>query len=88
MKQAKGLAYFKNVSSGSSGTLYFVKNKRKILELPWVLKNGSMLCTRDNPFEKWDYPEEQELLNEDELKQINEEIDKYNKKNTVKITFE
>ena len=33
MKQAKGLIYFKNVSKGSSGILYYVKNKRKILAL-------------------------------------------------------
>lgn len=87
MKEAKGLAYFKNVSKGSSGILYYVKNKRKILAFPWVLSDGKMLCTRDNPFEHWDYPEEQEPLNEDELKQLKEELEKYNKKNPVKIVF-
>ncbi|MGN1202801.1 MAG: hypothetical protein ACI4RF_05845 [Eubacterium sp.] len=87
MKEAKGLIYFKNVSKGSTGILYYVKNKRKILTFPWVLSGGKMLCTKDNPFERWDYPEEQEPLNEDELKQLKEELEKYNKKNPVKILF-
>lgn len=87
MKQAKGLIFFKNVSKGSSGVLYYVKNKRKILAFPWVLSDGKMLCTRKNPFECWDYPEEQELLNDDELKQLMEELEKFNKKNPVKIIF-
>lgn len=87
MKEAKGLAYFKNVSKGSTGVLYYVKNKRKILAFPWVLADGKMLCTRQNPFERWDYPEEKELINDDELKQLNEELDKFNKKNPVKIIF-
>ena len=87
MKEAKGLIYFKNVSSGSRGVLYYVKNKRKILAFPWVLYDGNMLCTRENPFEKWDYPEEKDVLNPDELKQLSEELEKYNKKNPVKIVF-
>lgn len=87
MKEAKGLIYFKNVSKGSTGTLYYVKNKRKILTFPWVLADGKMLCTRDNPFERWDYPEEKEPLNDDELAQLKEELEKYNKKNPVKIVF-
>lgn len=87
MKEAKGLTYFKNVSKGSTGILYYVKNKRKILYFPWVLSDGKMVCTRKNPFEHWDYPEEQELLNEDELNQLSEELEKYNKKNPVKLVF-
>ena len=87
MKEAKGLIYFKNVSKGRTGILYYVKNKRKILAFPWVLSDGKMLCTRENPFERWDYPEEQEPLNEDELKQLLSELEKYNKKNAVKIVF-
>lgn len=87
MKEAKGLAYFKNVSKGSTGILYFVKNKRKILVFPWVLSDGKMLCTRKKPFERWDYPEEKELINEDELKQLSEELENFNKKNPVKIVF-
>ncbi len=87
MKEAKGLIYFKNVSKGRSGILYYVKNKRKILAFPWTLSDGEMLCTRENPFERWDYPEEQEPLNEDELKQLLSELEKYNKKNPVKIIF-
>lgn len=87
MKEAKGLTYFKNVSKGSTGVLYYVKNKRKILIFPWVLADGKMLCTRTNPFERWDYPEEKEPLNEDELKQLLSELEKFNKKNAVKIYF-
>lgn len=87
MKEAKGLAYFKNVSKGSTGTLYYVKNKRKILAFPWVIVDGKMVVTRKNPFERWDYPEEKEPLNESELKQLMEEIEKFNKKNPVKILF-
>lgn len=87
MKQAKGLIYFKNVSKGSSGILYYVKNKRKILAFPWVLYDGKMLCTRKNPFEHWDYPEEKQPLNDDELEQLKNEVEKFNKKNPVKIVF-
>ncbi|MGN0522315.1 MAG: hypothetical protein ACI4IQ_06720 [Eubacterium sp.] len=87
MKEAKGLIFFKNVSKGSTGILYYVKNKRKILAFPWVLSDGKMLCTRDNPFEHWDYPEEKEPLNEDELKQLINELEKYNKKNPIKLIF-
>lgn len=81
------MAYFKNVSNGSTGILYFVKNRRKILAFPWNLEDGHMLCTRENPFERWDYPEDKAPLNEDELKLILEELEKYNKKNPVKIYF-
>lgn len=87
MKQAKGLIYFKNVSRGSTGILYYVKNKRKILCFPWRLVDGKMVCIRKNPFAHWDYPEEKQPINEDELKQIMEELDKYNKKNLVKLVF-
>lgn len=88
MKEAKGLIYFKNVSKGSTGVLFYVKNKRKILAFPWVLEDGKMVCKRENPFERWDYPEEKQPLNEDELKQLSEELEKYNKKNPVKIVFD
>lgn len=87
MKQAKGMNYFKNVSNGRDGVLYYVKNKRKILELPWVLADGKLLCTRKDPFEHWDYPEEKESLNTDELKQLSDALENYNKKNAVKIVF-
>lgn len=87
MKEADSMAYFKNVSNGSTGILYFVKNRRKILTFPWKLEDGHMLCTRENPFERWDYPEEKAPLNDDELKLVLEELDKFNKKNPVKIYF-
>lgn len=88
MKEANSMAYFKNVSSGSTGVLYFVKNRRKILAFPWKLVDGHMLCLRKNPFEHWDYPEEQAPLTEDEQKLTLVELEKYNKKSTVKIYFE
>ncbi|MGN1329374.1 MAG: hypothetical protein ACI4V4_06720 [Eubacterium sp.] len=88
MKEAKGLIYFKNVSKGTTGVLFYVKNKRKILAFPWVLEDGKMVCKREKPFERWDYPEEKQPLNADELNQLSEELEKYNKKNPVKITFD
>ena len=88
MKEANSMAYFKNVSSGSTGVLYFVKNRRKILAFPWKLVDGHMLCSRKNPFEHWDYPEEQAPLTEDDQKLTLAELEKYNKKSTVKIYFE
>jgi hypothetical protein len=87
MKEAKGLIFFKNVTKGNVGVLYYVKNKRKILSFPWVLVDGKMLCAKKNPFKNWDYPEEHELLNDDELAQLSDELEKYNKKNPVKIYF-
>ncbi len=87
MKEAKGLTYFKNVSKGSKGTLYYVKNKRKILIFPWVINDGNMLVIKEKPFERWDYPEEQEPLNQDEYNQLLEELEKFNKKSLVKIIF-
>ena len=87
MKEANSMAYFKNVSSGSTGVLYFVKNRRKILAFPWKLVDGHMLCSRKNPFEHWDYPEEQEVINDDEKKQFFEALETFNKKSPVKFVF-
>lgn len=87
IKGAKSLAHFKNVSNGSTGVLYFVKNKRKIISFPWILQDGKMLCKRQNPFEHWDYPEEKSALTDDELSQLKAELEKYNHKNAVKIEF-
>ena len=81
MKEAKGLVYFKNVSKGSTGVLFYVKNKRKILALPWVLDGGNMLCTKKNPFSNWDYPEDKQEINQDELAQLK------NLKNIIKRTL-
>ncbi len=88
MKEANSLAYFKNISKGSSGTLYFVKNKRKILFLNWTLSNGEMHCTKQNPLLKWDYPENNPLLTDDERKLVEAEIESYNKKNPVKFIYD
>lgn len=85
MKQAKGLIFFKNISYGSNGTLIYIKNKRKILTYPWVLVDGKMLCTKENPFERWDYPENHPELSDDEKKQAVEELEKFNEKSIVKI---
>jgi len=88
MKQANKLVYWKNVSNGRTGNLFYVKNKRKILVYPWALdEEGRMVILKDNPFDRWDYPEEQELLNEDEIKQARQELIKYSDKSFVKLVF-
>lgn len=85
MKQAKGLIYFKNISNGRSGTLYYVKNKRKIFAFPWELKDGKLICTRQDLFKQWDYPEEKPDFTNEEIKQALEELENYNKKNRIKL---
>lgn len=85
MKQAKGLIFFKNISNGKTGTLIYVKNKRKIYLYPWELRDGKMLCTRKALFEYWDYPEEKPAFQKDEIVQALSELEKYNKKNAVKL---
>ena len=88
MKQANKLVFWKNISHGRAGSLFFVKNKRKILVYPWVInENGQMLITKENPFDKWDYPEEHEPLSADEIKQAREELYAYADKSAVKILF-
>ena len=87
MKQARGLVYFKNISYGKKGTLIYIKNKRKILAYPWVLIDGKMLCTKDNPFDNWDYPEDKPALTDGEKKQALEELEKFNNKSIVKLYF-
>lgn len=88
MRQAKGLVFWKNVSHGRTGSLFFVKNKRKILVFPWRLdENGRMVIDKEDPFDKWDYPEDHPLLNEDEIKQARQELKKYSDKSAVKIIF-
>ncbi len=85
MKQATGLSYFKNISGGSSGTLYYVKNKRKIYSYPWVMKDGKMVCTRSDLFEKWDYPEDALPFSDEERELAIKELEIFNKKNFVKF---
>lgn len=88
MKQANKLVFWKNISHGRAGSLFFVKNKRKILVYHWVInENGQMLITKENPFDKWDYPEEHEPLSADEIKQAREELYAYADKSAVKIVF-
>lgn len=88
MKQANKLVYFKNISSGRKGNLFFVKNKRKILVYPWVLdENGKMVIVKDNPFDVWDYPENRPALTEDEVQQARDELCRYSEKSAVKILF-
>lgn len=88
MRQAKGLVYWKNISRGRTGSLFFVKNKRKILVFPWVLdENGRMAVDKENPFDRWDYPEDRPPLNEDEIRQARQELKKYSDKSAVKIIF-
>ncbi len=85
MKQAKKLVFFKNISNGSSGSLVYIKNKRKILVYPWKLIDGKMLCTKKNPYTNWDYPEEHPAMTDDEIKQAVEELEKFNEKSLVKL---
>lgn len=85
MQQANKLIYWKNISSGTKGTLIYIKNKRKILVYPWVLMDGKMLCTKKNPYEHWDYPEDKPEFTEDEIIQAKDELEKYNKKSAVKL---
>ena len=85
MKSANKLHYFKNISNGTKGTLIYVKNKRKILAYPWVLIDGKMLCTKANPFDKWDYPEEQPPFTDEEVQIALRELEKYNKHSAVKL---
>jgi len=88
MKQANKLIYWKNVSDGRTGNLFYVKNKRKILVYPWAIdEDGRMRILKKNPFDRWDYPEEKELLNDDEIKQAREELYKFSEKSAVKIIF-
>ena len=88
MKQANKLIFWKNISNGTTGNLFFVKNKRKILVFPWLLdETGRMVITKENPFDNWDYPEEKAPLNTDEIKQAREELYKYSEKSLVKIAF-
>lgn len=88
MKQAKKLVFFKNVSNGRTGNLFYVKNKRKILVYPWALdSDGRMIILKKNPFDNWNYPEEKEPLTDDEIKQAREELIKYSDKSLVKIFF-
>lgn len=88
MKQANKLIYWKNVSDGRTGNLFYVKNKRKILVYPWAIDaEGRMCILKDNPFDRWDYPEEKEPLNTDEIRQAREELYKFSKKSAVKIVF-
>ena len=88
MKQAKKLVFFKNVSNGRTGNLFYVKNKRKILVYPWALdEDGRMVVLKKNPFDNWNYPEEKEPLTDDEIKQAREELIRYSDKSLVKILF-
>lgn len=88
MMEAKGLSYFKNISEGSNGTLIYIKNKRKIIAFPWVLIDGKMVCTKAEPLSNWDYPEEKAPLTDDEKELVLSEIEKYNKKQPVKFSFD
>lgn len=88
MKQAKGLVYWKNISHGRAGNLFYVKNKRKILVFPWVLdENGKMVVQKENPFDKWDYPEDNPPLTSEEVLHARDELRRYSDKSVVKLVF-
>ena len=46
-----------------------------------------MVITKENPFDRWDYPEEKAPLDEDEIKQAREELYRFSEKSAVKILF-
>lgn len=85
IKQANTLIFFKNIANGTKGNLIYIKNKRKILVYPWVLIDNKMLCTKANPFDHWDYPEDKPAFTEDEITQAIEELEKYNKNKPIKL---
>lgn len=88
MKQAKGLSFFKNISHGRTGNLFYVKNKRKILVFPWVLdEEGRMVVQKENPFDKWDYPEDNPSLTQEEILHARDELRSYSDKSVVKLVF-
>lgn len=88
MKQAKGLSFFKNISHGRTGNLFYVKNKRKILVFPWVLdEEGRMVVQKENPFDKWDYPEDNPPLTNEEILHARDELRSYSDKSVVKLVF-
>lgn len=88
MKQANKLIYFKNIANGRSGTLIYIKNKRKIYLYPWELKDGQMVCTRKPLFTYWDYPQEQPAFSDEEIAQARAALDDYNKKRSVKLLID
>ncbi len=88
MKQAKGLSFFKNISHGRTGNLFYVKNKRKILVFPWILdEEGRMVVQKENPFDKWDYPEDNPPLTKEEILHARDELRSYSDKSVVKLVF-
>ena len=68
--------------------MIYIKNKRKIIAFPWVLIDGKMVCTKAEPLSNWDYPEEKAPLTDDEKELVLSEIEKYNKKQPVKFSFD
>lgn len=87
MKQAKGLHYIRNVSGGKQGFLYYVKNKRKILVYPWVRRGRVRVITKKDPFDRWDYPEEQAPLTREERAQARQVLADYARRSNQRIVW-
>ena len=87
MKQAKGLHYIRNVSGGKQGFLYYVKNKRKILVYPWVRRGRVRVITKKDPFDRWDYPEEQAPLTREERGQARQVLADYARRSNQRIVW-
>lgn len=87
MKQAKGLHYIRNVSGGKQGILYYVKNKRKILVYPWVRRGRVRVITKKDPFDRWDYPEEQTPLTREERAQARQVLADYARRSNQRIVW-
>lgn len=87
MKEAKGNHYFKDIAFGNKGTLYYVKNKRKVCILSWVIKEGAKVCTKKTLFDCWNYPETI-AFSDEERAQAREALQKYNAGQKLKMRLD
>ena len=81
------LHYIRNVSGGKQGFLYYVKNKRKILVYPWVRRGRVRVITKKDPFDRWDYPEEQAPLTREERMQARQVLADYARRSNQRIVW-
>lgn len=87
MKEANGLNYIKNVSFGENGTLYYVKNKRKICCIPWETADGALRCTKAPLFDVWDYPDGYAFTDE-EIQQTKEALKEHFSDKKMKLIID
>ena len=87
MKQAKGAALHSQCIRRQTGLLYYVKNKRKILVYPWVRRGRVRVVTKKDPFDRWDYPEEQAPLTREERMQARQVLADYARRSNQRIVW-